>query len=96
METRASASLREEERRRWRAAILPVWPAIRRRLTPREATVLTLRLGLLSDVPLTQARVAARLGVTTNGVAAIEARAKAKARAVLGPLDWAASGEISP
>lgn len=79
----SSARAREEDRRRWRAAILPVWPTLKRRLSGREAMVLNLRLGLVSNVPLSQAQIARRLGLTANGIAAIEERAKAKIRAAV-------------
>lgn len=77
-----SAPAREAARQRWRTLLAPRWPQLRRLLSEREARVLSLRLGLVG-APLTQERVARRLGLAVGSIAPIEKRGLAKIRAVL-------------
>lgn len=80
MERSVSASTREQERRRWRSRIVPHWRRLEREvLTPEGTKVLRLRLGVVSDVRLTQRKVARRLHICEHSIVNIERRAFAKA-----------------
>jgi DNA-directed RNA polymerase sigma subunit (sigma70/sigma32) len=87
MKRSVSASTREQERSRWRSRILPHWRHLEREvLTEEEAKVLGLRLGVVSDVGLSQRQIARRLHVCEHSVVNIERRAFAKVREVLQQL----------
>jgi len=78
------AAAREDERRRWRASILPHWRRLEREvLTAREAKVLSLRLGLVNDFALSQERIARRLHLSHRTIANIERQAEVKVREAL-------------
>lgn len=80
----ASAKRREAWRARWRAFLAPQWRRIVGEvLDAQEARVLSLRLGIVSDVGLPQSAIARRLHVTAPTVATIEHRAIEKVRRAL-------------
>jgi DNA-directed RNA polymerase sigma subunit (sigma70/sigma32) len=82
--SRTSARVREAWRKRWRAFLAPHWKRLAREvLDPREAKVLGLRLGMISDVGLAQRQIARRLHVGDATIAHIEKRALAKVTAAL-------------
>jgi len=80
---RLTTAAREASRRRWRAFLKPHWPTIKTRLTANEARVLELRLGIGSDVPVTQAQIVRRLQLSIVTVSKLEKSARRKAIAVL-------------
>lgn len=87
MKPSVSRNTREQERSRWRSRIVPHWPRLEREvLTEEEAKVLSLRLGVVSDVGLTQRQIARRLHVCEHSIANIERRAVAKVRAAIEQL----------
>ncbi len=66
---------------------MPHWRHLEREvLTEEEAKVLSLRLGVVSDVGLTQRQIARRLHVCEHSIVTIERRALAKVREVLEQL----------
>jgi DNA-directed RNA polymerase sigma subunit (sigma70/sigma32) len=79
-----SARSREAWRKRWRTLLTPRWRELARDvLTDREAKVLGLRLGIVSDVGLTHAQIGRRLHCASNTIARIEKRAIATVTAAL-------------
>ena len=87
MKTTPSSSrrTREAQRLRWAAYVRPHWKRLERNgtLSKREASVLSLRLGLASDHALTQRQIARRFGITEQTAARLERDARAKVIAAL-------------
>lgn len=83
---RSSAREREAWRRRYRAFVAPHWRRITAEvLESREAKVLSLRLGIVSDVGLSHEQIARRLHLTSGSISKIEKRALTKVLAALHP-----------
>jgi predicted DNA-binding protein (UPF0251 family) len=80
-----SGAVRARERERWAAFIRPHWKALSSdgTLEKLEATILSLRLGLVSDHVLTHVQIARRFHISHGTVARIERDARAKVIAAL-------------
>jgi DNA-directed RNA polymerase sigma subunit (sigma70/sigma32) len=84
LERRSPASLiaREAARQRLRALCQPAAARLQSVLTPREQMILFLRLGVVSDVPVTQTQIARRLDCSPGHVATLEKHARQKVAAL--------------
>lgn len=82
--TRRSSISREQSRERWLAFVRPHWPRLEAEvLTADEAKVLKLRLGVISNLPVTQLQIARRLGVSLETARKLEISARRKLVAAL-------------
>lgn len=84
MRKHKSAVAREAWRQRWRPFVLGQWKHLSTEvLEAREARVLGLRLGLVSNVALSHRQIARRMHTSSTTIATLERRAIAKVTAAL-------------
>jgi DNA-directed RNA polymerase sigma subunit (sigma70/sigma32) len=80
---RKSSHAREAERKRWRAFLKPQWARVREILSEREERILSLRLGIVNDLPITLEAIGRRFHINGSTAGQIEIRALSKVKAAL-------------